>query len=350
MFTQKISILFLFFMAGLVRVSGQEATVEQKGKVLFQIFASSDADNSTDGIGFNISRAHLGYQYRFNDEFSAKLILDRGPSTEITAISVTDSLGRPLDVTWGGRQGSEMAMALKFASLEWKVSSAMRLQMGGILQNHYITQERFWGYRYVAKTFQDRYFHTPSGDLGAIVYYGITSSLSMDVALTNGEGFRVQQDGENNVKWAGGIGLTPKTGLNVRLYTDYWQARGVTQRLESLFMGYRWANNARIGGEWNSQVNHGHIDGLILEGFSLFGSLPLNDKSALFLRVDQLDSVLPGEGQEAYAVEDGFYFIGGASVTPVKGVCFSLNYQGWKPDTNPMDWTHQFLISCQVHN
>ena len=38
----------------------------------------------------------------------------------------------------------------------------------GVLQNHYITQEKFWGYRYVAPTFQDKYYGIPSSDLGII--------------------------------------------------------------------------------------------------------------------------------------------------------------------------------------
>jgi len=53
--------------------------------------------------------------------------------------------------------GSYYTMTLKFASLEWKPNEHFKVQAGGILQNHSITQEQFWGYRYVAPTFQDKF-------------------------------------------------------------------------------------------------------------------------------------------------------------------------------------------------
>jgi hypothetical protein len=85
-------------------------------------------------------------------------------------------------------------MTLKFASLQWQPNEHFNVQVGGVLQNHYITQEKFWGYRYVAPTFQDKYYGISSSDLGLIAYYKANEKFGFDVALTNGEGFRFDQD------------------------------------------------------------------------------------------------------------------------------------------------------------
>lgn len=351
---QKIFLLWILIICAVQQSNGQDTHKQSKGNIIIQVFACGFLDGSNSEYtqtGFDIGRAHLGYQYQFNKHFSAKVILDRGPSTTVSSISITDSAGKHLPINRSDREGSDFAMTLKFASLEWKISKSLSLQMGGILQNHYITQERFWGYRYVAQTFQDRYFHTPSGDLGIIGYYQLSRFISMDLALTNGEGFRSHQDIDGNVKLAWGIGRTPKTGLSLRFYTDCWPEgrsfSSTAQRLYSFFMGYRWENNARIGGEWNTHLNHNHVSEQTLEGFSLFGSFPINERSALFLRADRLASDGSEESTNWNAGGDGLYFICGVHYNPVAGVSLSVNYQGWKPRLEIMDYTNQFYLSFE---
>lgn len=50
------------------------------------------------------------------------------------------------------------------------------------------------GYRFVAQTFQDKYWKIPSTDLGFIARYKINDFISVDAAMTNGEGPRVARD------------------------------------------------------------------------------------------------------------------------------------------------------------
>ena len=68
-------------------------------------------------------------------------------------------------------------MTLKFASLEWNPNEHIKVQAGGVLQNHYIAQEKFWGYCYVAPTFKDKYYGIPSSDLRIISYFKINKKL-----------------------------------------------------------------------------------------------------------------------------------------------------------------------------
>lgn len=128
-------------------------------------------------------------------------------------LTVTSSSGDTLNVSSTSKEGSFYTMTLKFASLEWRINDLVTLQAGSILQNHYMTQERFWGYRYLAPTFQDKYFGIPSGDLGAIVFFKVNESVGFDMAVTNGEGFRFDQDEYGNVKIAGGIDINPVKGF-----------------------------------------------------------------------------------------------------------------------------------------
>ena len=182
----------LFFTGNLVGFSQTDTTGTHKGKPIIQVFGNFDY-NATQGTqkkyGFWFGRAHFGYDYQFNNHFSGKIIIDAGRPTTVGQIEVTDTTGLNLNTSNTSKEGSYYTMTLKFASLEWKPNEHIKIQAGGVLQNHYITQEKFWGYRYVAPTFQDKYYGIPSSDLGIIAYFKINEKLGFDIAFTNGEGF-----------------------------------------------------------------------------------------------------------------------------------------------------------------
>ena len=157
-----------------------------KGKPIIQVFGNFDY-NATKGVekkySFWFGRALFGYEYSFNKQFSGKIVLDIGRPTTVGQIEVTDTAGYNFVVTNSSKEGSYYTMTLKFASLEWKPNEHIRIQAGGILQNHYITQEKFWGYRYLAETFQDRYYKIPSSDLGAIGYFTVNKKIALTSQL-----------------------------------------------------------------------------------------------------------------------------------------------------------------------
>ena len=118
-----------------------------KFKPIVQVFCSASYDFENNNYGYSFSRAHLGFQYQFNDKWSAKIIIDRGRATSVGTLTVTDSAGNQLRVQNSSKEGAYYTMFLKFASLQWKVSDKLTLEGGAVLQNHYITQERLWGFR-----------------------------------------------------------------------------------------------------------------------------------------------------------------------------------------------------------
>lgn len=145
----KLIILLIFIS---VHLFAQSQTEEFKpvGKSIIQVFGNAGFDMDQERYDYNFTRAHLGYQYQFSPNWSAKVIIDRGRSTSVGEIKVTDSSGEELQVENSSKEGAHYSMFLKFASLELKVDQDLKLQAGAVLQNHYITQERFWGLRYVA--------------------------------------------------------------------------------------------------------------------------------------------------------------------------------------------------------
>lgn len=152
----------------------KDGAFKPSGKPIIQVFGNFDLNATKDAqklYGFWFGRAHFGYEYQFSKQLSGKIILDIGRPTTVGQISVTDAAGNQLNVNNTSKEGSYYTMTLKFASLQWKPNEHFNVQAGGILQNHYMTQEKFWGYRYIAPTFQDKYFGIPSSDLGLIAFY-----------------------------------------------------------------------------------------------------------------------------------------------------------------------------------
>jgi hypothetical protein len=320
-----------------------------------QVFGNFDYNATKDAqkqYGFWFGRAHFGYEYQFSQQFSGKIIIDAGRPTTVGQIQVADPMGNDLDVTNSSKEGSYYTMTLKFASLEWKPNNFVKFQMGGVLQNHYITQEKFWGYRYLSPTFQDRYFGIPSSDLGVISYFTINKIIGFDLAITKGEGFRFDQDPYGDIKLAAGLDFNPTEGLQTRLFYDYTSSQNPTkpaeQKLLSAFVGYKYQNDFRIGGEYNYRINHLNINNHNLFGFSLYSSYRVAERVELFARFDQLESnTLSGEQNGWYFNSTGNAWITGVHYKPVKGINLSVNYQGWSPENKDLAFQHHILFSFE---
>lgn len=275
----------------------------------------------------------MGLQYQYNERWSAKIIIDRGRATSVGEISITDSTGHTLDIQNSSKEGSYYTMFLKFASLQWKVNDRLSLEAGAILQNHYITQERFWGLRYVAQTFQDLYWKIPSSDLGFIAFYNVNKAISLDASITNGEGVRVQQDATGKVKFAGGLNINPTSILQSRFYYHNRQASDEklnTEHMYAAFIGLRPSSKLRVGSEFN-YMKHLNYSGMDSYGYSIYSSYQLTDKTAYFIRFDRLLNDTK-HTENTNTQGDGNSIMGGIAHAPVKKINISLNYQGWISD------------------
>ena len=354
---QKILTIIIFILGFTSTVMAQtpDTAFKPTGKPIIQVFGNFDynaTNNAKKTYGFWFGRAHFGYEYQFSEQISGKIIIDAGRPTTVGQIEVEDTSGNSLDVTNKSKEGSYYTMTLKFASIEWKPNSFVRIQAGGVLQNHYITQEKFWGYRYVAPTFQDKYYGIPSSDLGIIGYFTLNEMLGFDIALTNGEGFRYDQDEYGDVKIAGGIDFNPIKGLQTRFYTDYTKSdnplKPSEQQLFSIFAGYKFDNKFRIGAEYNYRKNHLNINKHNLYGLSVYSSVLVVKNLELFGRFDQLQAnTISGDAQSWYYSGIGNAYIAGVHYNPVKGVNISLTYQSWTPKDSSVDFQNHIVLSFE---
>ncbi|MFN2396386.1 MAG: rhodanese-like domain-containing protein [Bacteroidales bacterium] len=313
---------------------------------IIQVFGTAAYDAESDRYGYSFGRAHLGFQYRFNNNWSAKIIIDQGRPSTLENISVTDTSGKVLHVEYTSKEGSYYTMWLKFASLTWQVNDKLYIEGGALLQNHYITQERFWGFRYVAQTFQDLYWKIPSTDLGFMARYQINDVFSVDAALTNGEGPRVYQDAFGNMKYAAGLDIRPGNNFHSRIYYHNRKAGAdslSTEQMFSFFTGYNLSDIFRIGGELNYMENLNNISGLKSYGFSIYSAYQIIKNTQLFLRYDRL--LYDKNNTTNHA--DGNTFMGGVAYSPVDNVNLALNYQGWLPDDENNKQENAVLLSME---
>lgn len=326
------------------------------GKPIAQVFGNFNLNfNPVRNIyGFNFSRAHFGYEYQFSKQIMARVVLDAGRPTEAGPIFVIDSSGNPMIVNDYSTNGAYYTMFLKFAFLEWAPSKKFKIQVGSIVQNHFMAQEKMWKYRFVAPTFQDRYFRTPSGDLGVIAYFKPIEGFGFDFAITNGEGFRYDQDIFGDVKVAAGVDLIINKKFENRLYYDFEKSRNSLvnelQQTVSFYSGYKWNDKFRIGVDLNLRMNQRNTIKQNVFGYSLFSSYQWNKKWGAFVRLDQLTSnrdLLTSE--VTFYTFDGLGFIGGVSYSPIPKVNLAIHYQGfmyenrYHGNTNALNISFEFL-------
>lgn len=347
--TLKLTIL-LFLLSCLISKAQDSTNVFNFNnlKPIVQVFGTASYNFDENKYDYSFGRVHLGFQYQFNDKWSSKIIIDRGRSTTFSGLTVTDSAGNNLNVDYNYNEGSYYTFWLKFASLQWKVNDKLTLEGGAILQNHYITQERFWGFRFIAQTFQDLYWKIPSSDLGFIAYYKINNVLSLDAAITNGEGPRVKQDEFGKVKMASGININLKKKIQTRIYYHNKQSgidTAKTEQMFSFFVGFIPNAKFRIGAEFNYMNNLENYNDINSLGYSIYSAFKVNPKTEFFARFDRLLYEEPAINYLS-VLRNGNTLMGGVSYSPVNGVYFSLNYQGWIPD-NKSDYQHKLLLSME---
>lgn len=352
---KQLSVLGVCIFLSVLTVAQTDNIFQPSGKPIIQVFGNFDynaTENAQKQYGFWFGRAHFGYEYQLSSQFSGKIIIDAGRPTTVGQISMVNASGDNLMVSNSSKEGSYYTMTLKFASLEWKPSEQFKIQAGGILQNHYITQEKFWGYRYLAPTFQDKYFAIPSGDLGVIAYYKPNKILGFDIALTNGEGFRFDQDAFGDLKIAAGIDYLPLKGFQTRIFYDYTQSHNplkpADQKLMSVFAGYRFKQKFRIGGEYNYHKNHLNISNHDLSGYSFYGSYAIIKRVELFARFDYLQgNTISGDVHNWYYQNTGKAFISGVHYNATDGINISLNYQGWQPNDVSINFQHHIVLNFE---
>ena len=271
---KRKSKLMIMAMAALI-LGGASMAQEQsssKGKPIITIFGDAGvgfADGEINALGFNLERAYLGYDYRFDDRWSAKVVYDmgRGDDTKLQRLGY-----------------------VKNAELDYKNGNlSVKIGLTGTSQFNF--QEKFWGYRYIRKSFQDEYKFGSSADLGVSATFDFTERFSLDAVILNGEGYKKIQknDGLNY-----GLGLTanPVGGFFIRAYGGINQGtEGEQKNTANLasFIGYK-HDKFSLGAEFNQMWNTSFKDDEDKNGFSVYANVKMPKISSIYVRFDDIFS------------------------------------------------------------
>ena len=254
-------------------VQAQNAKVEEpKGKAIVQVFGSFNtgfgAEN--DSRGFELERSYLGYEYNLGGGLSVKSVMDIGKSADVS--------------------DNQRLAYVKNAMITWKKDN-FTLNGGLISNTQFNFQEKFWGYRYVAKDFQDMYKFGNSADLGISASYKFNDYVSADAIIVNGEGYKKLQK-KDGLLYGAGVTLTPIKGLSVRFYGSVNEAADKSKENTSnfaAFVGYK-GDGFSVGAEYNAMKNASFAEDADQHGYSFFSTVKLSGKTEIFARYDDLCS------------------------------------------------------------
>lgn len=216
-----------------ISVCAQEGNVQTKGKAIIQVFENFHTGFGYDNHdrGFELDRSYLGYQYNLGNGLEIKGVMDVGQSDDVNDY--------------------HHIAYIKNAQISWKTGK-LTLNGGLISTTQFNMQEKFWGYRYIMKSFQDLYKFGSSADLGISASYQFANWLSADVLVVNGEGYKKIQKNDG-LLYGMGATLTPVDGLFVRIY--YGLNEGSDDDMEdkqnlAAFIGYK-TEKFSLGAEYN---------------------------------------------------------------------------------------------------
>ena len=255
---------------GITAYSQDTKAEEPKGKAIVQVFGNfhSGFGAEKNDRGFELERSYLGYEYKLNKGLSIKGVMDIGKSNDVSDY--------------------QRIAYIKNAMVSWKTDN-FTLNGGLISTTQFNFQEKFWGYRYIMKSFQDQYKFGSSADLGISATYKFADWISADAIIVNGEGYKKVQKNDG-LNYGLGITLAPVKGLQVRLYgglnEDYEEGKKDIMNMAA-FIGYK-NDKFSIGAEYNQMKNANYKEGADQSGYSVYTTLNLNKKTTLYARYDDL--------------------------------------------------------------
>lgn len=268
----KVILAGLLACIGITAQAQDVKTEEPKGKAIVQVFGNfhTGFGAENDDRGFELDRSYFGYEYNFGNGLSAKAVMDIGKSSDVSDY--------------------QRIAYIKNAMVSWK-KGGLTLNGGLISTTQFNFQEKFWGYRYIMKSFQDEYKFGSSADLGISVAYKFADWVSADAIIVNGEGYKKVQKNDG-LNYGLGVTLTPVKGFQIRLYGGLNES-GVEGKKDianlAAFVGYK-HEKFTIGAEYNQMWNASYNDGVDQNGYSIFASAKLSKIADIYARFDDLYS------------------------------------------------------------
>jgi hypothetical protein len=279
--------------------------------------SQSPSPNKLNGTGFDIKRAYLGVDHKFNDTYSASLLIDFAP-------------GASAFTTPGTLVGAEV---VKNAYIQAKYDPAFIVQLGAANMPWIPFVEDLYGQRYVEKTLTDNNKVGNSADWGAFVHGDFMGGLfGYAFAAVDGAGYKTPDrskgldfEGRVNVKYQGFVaaigGYTGKEGLDVQQLVP--ATFHTATRLDAVVA---YANPLfHVGLEYFNATNWKQVAKVAKDeqdGYSAFGTVNFYPKWSVFGRYDW------GKPSKNLAsAENLTYYNIGLQYEPVKVLDLGLVYK-----------------------
>ena len=287
----------------------QEKQTQTNGKPIIQIFGDFYAGfgEEKEELGFELNRAYLGYQYELKKGLSINAVMDIGESKQVNDY--------------------QRIAYIKNAQISWKRNN-LTLNAGLISTTQFNEIEKFWGKRYVAKSFQDEYKFGHSADLGLSVAYKFGEIISIDAIITNGEGYKKLQQ-NNSFQYGLGATINPIKNLYFRLYGGI---NDENQANFSFFTGYK-SEKITLGAEYNILKDQ-------KQGASFFGNFSINKNFDFYARYDILEEEILLTTQDNSSVIAGFEYRINDNIK------ISPNFKASIPRDNNLNTKYSAFISC----
>lgn len=300
-----------------------EEKKEPKGKFILQVFTNlhTGFGENNDDRGFDLERSYLGYEHNLGKGLSVKGVMDIGKSSNV------DDYHR--------------IVYIKNALLSWK-KGGLTLNGGLISTTQFNFQEKFWGYRYIMKSFQDQYKFGNSADLGISAAYKFNNWLSADAIIVNGEGYKKVQykDGFN---YGLGATFTPVKGLSLRVYGGLNECAQEDKKNSvnlATFIGYK-NDRFAVGGEYNHMWNASFKQGADMYGYSLYASTKVAKWADLMVRFDDVYS------KDNWNLDkDERSFILGAQFKVWKYIKIAPNFRMAMPKADGANKEYSAYVNC----
>ena len=268
----KCIVAGLLVCIGITAQAQDVKSEEPKGKAIVQMFGNfhTGFGEKNNDRGFELERSYLGYEYKLEKRLSVKGVMDIGKSSDVSDY--------------------QRIAYIKNAMVSWKTGN-LTLNGGLISTTQFNFQEKFWGYRYIMKSFQDKYKFGSSADLGISAAYKFADWISADAIIVNGEGYKKTQKNDG-LNYGLGVTLAPVKGLHIRLYGGLNESgekgkKDITNI--AAFMGYK-HEKFTIGAEYNYMINASYKEDTDQSGYSVYATINLSKEAALYARFDDLYS------------------------------------------------------------
>ena len=308
----KIKVFLTILSLYLISTSAlfaQKNENQGNGQPIIQIFGDfyTGLGENKEDLGFKLNRAYLGYQYELQKGLSVKAVMDIGESKDVTDY--------------------QRIAYIKNAQISWKHNN-LTLNGGLISTTQFNEIEKFWGKRYVAKSFQDEYKFGHSADLGLSAAYKFGEIISIDAIITNGEGYKKLQQ-NNSFQYGLGATINPIKNLYFRLYGG---VNDENQTNFSFFTGYK-SEKITLGAEYNILKDQ-------KQGASFFGNFSINKNFDFYARYDILEEEILLTTQDNSSVIAGFEYRINDNIK------ISPNFKASIPRDNNLNTKYSAFISC----